>query len=299
MSRPISRRVARPGRRERHPHDPARADRVVWGRFAPVTASCRPASPASTSCSITIDTLRADARRRLRPARRGDPLDRSAGVRRRALHQRARAQRRHAALPREHPLGPAPDRTRGPRQRRVPLPDHRSTRSPRSSRRAATATGAFVSAFPLDSRFGLARGFDEYDDRFADAARPAFLVQERSGPETVASARRWIDSRRGRAVVLLGASLRTALSVRAAGSPRLPIRDPLPRRRQRGRRGAPAAAGADPRRRPRRADARRVDIRSRRVARRARRSDARRLRLRGRAQGAADRLPAATGRRRP
>jgi arylsulfatase A-like enzyme/Flp pilus assembly protein TadD len=56
-------------------------------------------------------------------------------------------------------------------------------------------TGAFVSAFPLDSRFGLARGFDEYDDRFADAARPAFLVQERSGLETVASARRWIDSR--------------------------------------------------------------------------------------------------------
>jgi arylsulfatase A-like enzyme/tetratricopeptide (TPR) repeat protein len=57
-------------------------------------------------------------------------------------------------------------------------------------------TGAFVSAFPLDSRFGLARGFDEYDDRFSDAARPAFLVQERSGPDTVASARRWIDSRR-------------------------------------------------------------------------------------------------------
>jgi arylsulfatase A-like enzyme/Flp pilus assembly protein TadD len=55
-------------------------------------------------------------------------------------------------------------------------------------------TGAFVSAFPLDSRFGLGRGFDEYDDRFADAARPAFLVQERSGAETVASARRWIGS---------------------------------------------------------------------------------------------------------
>ena len=79
-------------------------------------------------------------------------------------------------------------------------------------------TGAFVSAFPLDSRFGLARGFDEYDDRFADAARPAFLVQERSGRETVASARRWIESQRGGAVVLLGAPLRAALSVRAAGS---------------------------------------------------------------------------------
>jgi arylsulfatase A-like enzyme/Flp pilus assembly protein TadD len=54
-------------------------------------------------------------------------------------------------------------------------------------------TGAFVSAFPLDSRFGLARGFDEYDDRFTDAARPAFLIQERAGAETAARARTWID----------------------------------------------------------------------------------------------------------
>ena len=30
-------------------------------------------------------------------------------------------------------------------------------------------TGAFVSAFPLDSRFGLDRGFDVYDDRLAGA----------------------------------------------------------------------------------------------------------------------------------
>lgn len=57
-------------------------------------------------------------------------------------------------------------------------------------------TGAFVSAFPLDSRFGLDRGFDVYDDSFADArAGRAFLVQERSGVETVALARRWIDAR--------------------------------------------------------------------------------------------------------
>lgn len=56
-------------------------------------------------------------------------------------------------------------------------------------------TGAFVSAFPLESRFGLSRGFDVYDDRFADATpRPVFLVQERRGLETVAAARRWIDS---------------------------------------------------------------------------------------------------------
>jgi arylsulfatase A-like enzyme/Flp pilus assembly protein TadD len=57
-------------------------------------------------------------------------------------------------------------------------------------------TGAFVSAFPLESRFGLARGFDEYDDRFADAARPAFVIQERSGRETVTRAVRWLESQR-------------------------------------------------------------------------------------------------------
>lgn len=57
-------------------------------------------------------------------------------------------------------------------------------------------TGAFVSAFPLESRFGLARGFDVYDDRFADAARPAFLIQERSGRDTVVSAVRWLESQR-------------------------------------------------------------------------------------------------------
>jgi len=56
-------------------------------------------------------------------------------------------------------------------------------------------TGAFVSAYPLDSRFGLDRGFDVYDDSFVDAQpRPAFLEQERRGAETVALARRWLDA---------------------------------------------------------------------------------------------------------
>ena len=60
-------------------------------------------------------------------------------------------------------------------------------------------TGAFVSAFPVAARFGLARGFDVYEDHFVDAAsRPAFLVQERRGAETVALARAWLDAERGR-----------------------------------------------------------------------------------------------------
>ncbi len=55
-------------------------------------------------------------------------------------------------------------------------------------------TGAFVSAFPLDSRFGLARGFEVYEDSFVDTAgRPAFLEQERPGPETVRLAREWLE----------------------------------------------------------------------------------------------------------
>jgi len=58
-------------------------------------------------------------------------------------------------------------------------------------------TGAVVSAFPLDGRFGLSRGFDEYDDRFVGSApRPALLEQERPGTETVARAVAWLQARR-------------------------------------------------------------------------------------------------------
>src|SRR5512143_2072351 len=47
-------------------------------------------------------------------------------------------------------------------------------------------TGAFVSAFPLDARFGLARGFDVYDDRIGGGERRgSFAMPERSGPRTV------------------------------------------------------------------------------------------------------------------
>ena len=54
-------------------------------------------------------------------------------------------------------------------------------------------TGAFVSAFPLDSRFGLDRGFDVYDDRFTNVdTHTAFVIEERRGSETVSVARQWI-----------------------------------------------------------------------------------------------------------
>jgi arylsulfatase A-like enzyme/Flp pilus assembly protein TadD len=57
-------------------------------------------------------------------------------------------------------------------------------------------TGAFVSAFTLDSRFGLDRGFDTYDDHFADGATPAaFVLPERAGSDTVQLAHDWLAAR--------------------------------------------------------------------------------------------------------
>jgi arylsulfatase A-like enzyme/Tfp pilus assembly protein PilF len=59
-------------------------------------------------------------------------------------------------------------------------------------------TGGFVSAFPLDSRFGLDRGFDVYDDRLGGTeTTTAFLVPERKGTKTVAAARGWLEKVRG------------------------------------------------------------------------------------------------------
>ncbi|MGE0454591.1 MAG: sulfatase-like hydrolase/transferase [Vicinamibacteria bacterium] len=60
-------------------------------------------------------------------------------------------------------------------------------------------TGAFVSAFVLDSRFGLDRGFDVYDDRLGGAeTRHVFLMAERPGSATVEAARRWLADADGR-----------------------------------------------------------------------------------------------------
>src|SRR3954470_20786592 len=55
-------------------------------------------------------------------------------------------------------------------------------------------TGAFVSAFPLDARFGLTPGFDVYDDHFSknETSTVAFRVPERRGADTVAAALAWI-----------------------------------------------------------------------------------------------------------
>ncbi len=60
-------------------------------------------------------------------------------------------------------------------------------------------TAAFVSAFVLDSRFGLDRGFDVYDDHTAGVDRQSpFMVPDRKAKETVSIAARWIESHQDR-----------------------------------------------------------------------------------------------------
>lgn len=65
---------------------------------------------------------------------------------------------------------------------------------PQAFKRAGFETGAFVSAFPLDKRFGLTKGFDTYDDelpRGDDGRR----LNERAGAVTVDRAIAWIRGR--------------------------------------------------------------------------------------------------------
>lgn len=64
---------------------------------------------------------------------------------------------------------------------------------------AGYRTGAFVSAFVLDRRYGLARGFDTYDDRM-DAGSEAGVIDveaERRGDRTVAALSAWLDAQGG------------------------------------------------------------------------------------------------------
>ncbi len=146
---------------------------------------------------ITVDTLRADALRAYGHASAVTPwIDQLArdGVRFDRAHAHnvvtlpSHANIMSGLLPTDHGVR-----------------DNAGFRFPESADTMATIlkahgyrTGAFVSAFPLDARFGLARGFDEYDDRFVDATpRPAFLEQERRGPDTVARARAWLASEYG------------------------------------------------------------------------------------------------------
>ena len=71
-----------------------------------------------------------------------------------------------------------------------------------SFKHAGFETGAFLSAFPLDKRFGLARGFDTYDDHLprTENGRPGL---ERAGAVTVDRAIAWMRGRSATARVFV------------------------------------------------------------------------------------------------
>jgi arylsulfatase A-like enzyme/Flp pilus assembly protein TadD len=59
------------------------------------------------------------------------------------------------------------------------------------------ATGAFVGAFPLDSRFGLGQGFDVYDDNYGSQGPTDMTFVERKADVVVGKALEWLEKRTG------------------------------------------------------------------------------------------------------
>jgi arylsulfatase A-like enzyme/Flp pilus assembly protein TadD len=55
-------------------------------------------------------------------------------------------------------------------------------------------TGAFVGAFPLDSRFGLDQGFDVYDDNYGFSSQQEFSYVERKAEVVIERAVDWIEN---------------------------------------------------------------------------------------------------------
>jgi len=55
------------------------------------------------------------------------------------------------------------------------------------------STGAFIGAFPLDSRFGLSQGFDVYDEAYPSKSASAFVFPERNARQVIHSALDWLE----------------------------------------------------------------------------------------------------------
>jgi choline-sulfatase len=63
------------------------------------------------------------------------------------------------------------------------------------------ASAAFIGGFPLARRFGLARGFDHYDEAMAKPAGVSYELAERRGDAVVEAARTWLGLHPGRVFV--------------------------------------------------------------------------------------------------
>jgi choline-sulfatase len=171
---------------------------LAWAVWAKRPARDLPRDPNLSVLLVTIDTLRADALGCYGNSRAQTPwIDRLArdGVRFSSAHAHnvvtlpSHANLLSGRYPLDHGVR-----------------DNTGFRFPDATPTLATLlhdrgfrTGAFVSAFPLDARFGLARGFDVYDDRIGGGEwRGDFTMPERPGGRTVAGAVRWLGPPGGR-----------------------------------------------------------------------------------------------------
>jgi len=167
-----------------------RAAIVAGGAATAVAAGCRPAPPPRTVVLVSIDTLRADHlglygdRRAETPVL--DALAREALVFDAAWSPVPLTLPAHASML----TGRYPPR-HGVRANGV----HRLAASvpvvAESLARAGFRTAAFIGGFPLHSRFGLARGFEVYDDELPSSARAAHYP-ERRGDEVLERALGWL-----------------------------------------------------------------------------------------------------------
>jgi arylsulfatase A-like enzyme/Tfp pilus assembly protein PilF len=143
-------------------------------------------APASNILLITIDTLRADRiGRGLTPsldalAARGVRFSNARSTA--PLTLPAHASIMTGALPPRH----------GARVNGTPVPNVQDTIASRLNR-AGYRTGAVVGAFVLDRRFGLAHGFDDYDDRISRDPKALDQLQaERRANLVVDAALSWL-----------------------------------------------------------------------------------------------------------
>jgi arylsulfatase A-like enzyme/Flp pilus assembly protein TadD len=162
---------------------------AVWWYFRSPVDPSAPARPPAVVL-VTIDTWRAD---RLSD----DASPRLAALARQGLHFQTARSHAPLTLPSHISLmtGLLPP-SHGVRENGRPL----AASVPRLAtwlRAAGYRTAAFVGAFVLDRRFGLAQGFDVYDDEIArDPRAPDRLEAERPAADVVDRALVWMRSQR-------------------------------------------------------------------------------------------------------
>jgi arylsulfatase A-like enzyme/Tfp pilus assembly protein PilF len=164
-------------------------------------AARRPAGPeiartaAQNVLLITVDTLRADALASYGGTARTPNLDAlaAAGIRFTFAHAHAvvTLPSHTSIMTGRHPFEHGVRDNAGFR-----LADSAETLA-EAARASGFATGAFVGAFPLDRQFGLAQGFDVYDDLGGrETAGAEFAFAERPAGDVVRAARAWVEQQR-------------------------------------------------------------------------------------------------------